>query len=89
MFDPHKADLSGIHGGKEPLWLDWVLQQAYVNVDEEGTEAAAVTAAWAAVLAEVEPRIVVFRADHPFVFLIRDTRTGCILFLGRLVKPEK
>jgi len=88
VFDPHKADLSGINGGKEPLWLDWILQQAYVNVDEEGTEAAAVTAV-GGFGGMMESRIAVFRADHPFVFLIRDTRTGCILFLGRLVKPEK
>ena len=87
VFDPRQADLSGINGGKEPLWLDWVLQRAYVNVDEEGTEAAAVTAVSGA--GGEMPRIAVFRADHPFVFLIRDTRSGCILFLGRLVKPEK
>jgi serpin B len=88
VFDPRQADLSGINGGKEPLWLDWVLQRAYVNVDEEGTEAAAVTAMGMGG-GMPPPRIAVFRADHPFVFLIRDTRTGCILFLGRLVKPEK
>ena len=85
LFDPRNADLSGINGGKEPLWLDWILQQAYVNVDEEGTEAAAVTLGGGS--GRVEPRIATFRADHPFVFLIRDTRTGCILFMGRLVKP--
>ena len=57
-------------------------------MDEEGTEAAAITAIGG--IGGIEPRIImVFRADHPFVFLIRDTRTGYILFLGRLVKPEK
>ena len=89
VFDPGKADLSGINGGKEPLWLDWILQRAYVNVDEEGTEAAAVTGIGGLFGGAVKPRVAFFRADHPFVFLIRDTRTGCILFLGRLVKPEK
>ncbi len=88
VFDPQKAELAGISGGKEPLWLDWVLQQAYVNVDEEGTEAAAVTAAAGGFFgAAPKPRVEVFRADHPFIFLIRDTRTGCIFFMGRLVKP--
>jgi serpin B len=89
VFDSRKADLSGINGGKEPLWLDWILQRAYVDVDEEGTEAAAVTAAGLGGGISRAPRIPIFRADHPFVFLIRDTRTGCIFFLGRLVKPEK
>lgn len=89
VFDPHQADLSGINGGKEPLWLDWILQRAYVSVDEEGTKAAAVTGTFGGGFAGPEPRIAVFRADHPFVFLIRDTRTGCILILGRLVKPGK
>ena len=87
VFDPRSADLSGINGGKEPLWLDWILQQAYVNVDEEGTEAAAVTATGGFGGGQMEPRIAIFRADHPFVFLIRDTRTGCILFMGRLARP--
>ena len=78
VFDPRKADLSSINGGKEPWWLDWILQQgSYVNVDEEGTEAAAVTGGGG--IGAMEPRAVVFRADHPFIFLIRDTRTGCIL----------
>ena len=86
VFDPRKADLSGINGGKEPLWLDWLLQRAFVSVDEEGTTAAAVTAMGGA--GSMEPQIAIFRADHPFLFLIRDTRTGCIFFLGRLVRPE-
>ena len=43
VFDHARADLSGINGGKEPLWIDWILQRAYINVDEVGTEAAAVT----------------------------------------------
>ena len=89
VFDQKRADLSGINGGKEPLWLDWILQRAYVNVDEEGTEATAVTGLGGGGMGMPEPKIKVFRADHPFLFLIRDTRTGCILFMGRLAKPEK
>ena len=60
-----------------------VVHQAYVDVNEEGTEAAAATAV--AVATSLPPS---FRADHPFLFLIRDTRSGSILFLGRLVNPK-
>jgi serpin B len=85
VFDHRQADLSGINDGKEPLWLDWVEQQANVDVDEEGTRAAAITTSFGGGAIEARPRV--FRADHPFIFLIRDTRTGCIFFMGRLVKP--
>jgi serpin B len=79
------ADFSGMDGKKD-LALSAVIHQAYVNVNEEGTEAAAATGVVArATAARVNP---VFRADHPFLFLIRDTHTGGILFLGRLVRPS-
>jgi serpin B len=61
-----------------------VLHQAYVAVDELGTEAAAATAAAVALRGGPPP---VFRADHPFVYLIRERRTGSVLFLGRVVNP--
>jgi serpin B len=80
------ADLSGIDGGKGSLAISAVVHKAFVDVNEEGTEAAAATGI------TIEPtavRIVpVFRADHPFVFLIRDNRSGSILFLGRLSDPQ-
>jgi len=64
-----------------------------VDVDEKGTEAAAVTALIAPTCApwhwpQIE-RIPVFRADHPFLFLIRDRRSGTILFLGRVTNPKE
>jgi serpin B len=86
VFDRKQADLSGMDG-KGGLFLEQVLQRAYINVDEEGTEAAAVTAGMGGFFGGPVPEIKVFRADHPFLFLIRDTRTGCILFMGRLAKP--
>jgi serpin B len=82
------ADFSGINGGKEAISLQAVLHKAYVNVSEEGTEAAAATAMSLAAC-EPPPLPVVFRADHPFIFLIRDKRSGCILFLGRVVNPKE
>jgi serpin B len=80
------ADFSGITGNRE-LALSAVVHKAFIDVDEKGTEAAAATGVAfgrAAVLAQPP---VVFQADHPFLFLIRDSRSGSILFLGRLVKP--
>ncbi|MHB1558833.1 MAG: serpin family protein [Isosphaeraceae bacterium] len=86
LFNPREADLSGL-SSEEELAVSEVIHKAFVDVNEEGTEAAAATAVGirtAAMIAEPP----VFRADHPFVFLIRDNRTGSILFLGRLVNPK-
>jgi serpin B len=87
LFQAGKADLSGMNDGKEKLFLSAVVHKAFVDVNEEGTEAAAATGGIAKALAvRVKP---VFRADHPFVFLIRDTRNGSVLFLGRILNPTK
>ena len=84
-----EADFSGISERKD-LCISDVIHKAYVDVNEEGTEAAAATAvvvrAMAARLTEPTP---VFRADHPFLFLIRDTKSGSVLFMGRLTNPAK
>ena len=81
-----QADFSGITGTRE-LAISAVVHKAFVEVEERGTEAAAATGVVAYRTAAIAQPPVVFRADHPFFFLIRDTRTGSILFLGRLVKP--
>lgn len=80
-----QADFSGINGGKETLFIQAVVHQAFVEVSEEGTEAAAATAVSSG--GESEATLPEFRADHPFVFLIRDKRNDSILFLGRVVQP--
>jgi serpin B len=84
-----KADFSRM-STEEQLLLSAVIHKAFVDVNEEGTEAAAATGvamrAMAALPSPEEP--VEFRADHPFVFLIRDNRTQSVLFLGRLVNPK-
>ena len=81
---PPIADFSGMTGKKD-LFISNVLHKAFVAVDEKGTEAAAATAV---VMMkggiDYQP---VFRADHPFVFLIKDNRSGSILFVGRVVNP--
>jgi serine protease inhibitor len=70
------------------LKLSQVIHKAFVDVNEEGTEAAAATIITAVAIAKIiEPPIPVFRADHPFLFLIRDTQSGAILFLGRMMNP--
>ena len=90
-FDDQKADLSGIGGEPHELYISDVIHKAYIDVNEEGTEAAAATAVIVATpsAVRVEPPTPVFRADHPFLFLIRDTRSGGILFLGRMADPTK
>jgi len=83
------ADFSGIlDPARDTLSIDAVMHKAFVEVNEEGTEAAAATAvSMAAGEAAMPPPVPVFRADHPFIFLIRDDRSGSILFLGRFAKP--
>jgi serpin B len=81
-----KADFSGMTGNRD-LFISAVIHKAYVDVNEEGTEAAAATGVVMR-LTSVEPPPPVFRADHPFIFLIRDNHTGSILFLGRLESPK-
>ncbi|MFN8178791.1 MAG: serpin family protein [bacterium] len=87
-FDAQSADFSGMDGARD-LSLALVAHQAYVDVDERGTEAAAATASGLALGYVREGPNAEFRADHPFLFLIRDKLTGCILFLGRVVNPAE
>jgi serpin B len=83
-FSSGDADLSGIADLVEgPLFIEDVVHDAYVSVDESGTEAAAATG----VVVSVESAGPVFYADHPFLFLIRDDLTGSILFMGRVADP--
>jgi len=84
-FDQHNADLSGMTG-KRDLFITAVLHKAFVEVNEEGTEAAAATGVVVA-LKSAPPSQPVFRADHPFLFLIRDSRSNSILFIGRVMNP--
>jgi serpin B len=85
-FTLGKADFSGITGTRE-LAISAVVHKAFVEVEETGTEAAAATGVVFSRTAAIAQPPVIFRADHPFFFLIRDLRTGTILFLGRLVRP--
>ncbi|MGA2205294.1 MAG: serpin family protein [Terracidiphilus sp.] len=86
------ADFSGMTG-KPDFTISAAIHKAFIDVNEQGTEAAAATAiemvATAMQRPNNEPPPIVFDADHPFLFLIRDTSTGAILFLGRVTDPTK
>jgi len=84
-FSAEEADLSGIDG-RADLFLADVRHKAYVSVDEKGTEAAAATGAVMMATAVPAP-MATFTADHPFLFLIRDHRSGAVLFIGRVWDP--
>jgi serpin B len=85
-FTAGQADFSGINGEKT-LFLTFAVHKAFVDVNEEGTEATAATAIGGGEQEAHEP--VEFKADHPFLFLIRDNRSQSILFMGRLRNPVK
>jgi len=89
-FNPEEADFSGIMDS-EPLYISSALHKAFVDVNEEGTEAAAVTAIGVSTTsAEPEPvPVFTFVADHLFVFLIQDDSTGNILFIGKMADPAE
>jgi serpin B len=82
-----KADFSKMDGTKE-LVIDDVIHQAYVGVDEEGTEAAGATAVIIG-LTSAPSNEKIFMADHPFIFIIQENKTESILFIGRVSDPTK
>jgi serpin B len=81
-----KADFSGMTGNKE-LFINAVVHKAFVDVNEKGTEAAAATGVVMTLSAVETPPPPEFRADHPFLFLIRHNPSGSILFMGRVINP--
>ncbi|KAM6101001.1 uncharacterized protein LJ206_004157 [Theristicus caerulescens] len=83
VFDSGKADLSGMSGARD-LFLSKIVHKAFVEVNEEGTEAAAATAGIAMLCMVMEED---FNADHPFLFFIRHNPTQSILFFGRYASP--
>jgi serpin B len=90
-FTPRVADFTAMANPQNPderLYISAVFHEAFVAIDEEGTEAAAATAVVMAEGDAAMPDGVPFIADHPFLFLIRDQQSGAILFLGRVVDPS-
>lgn len=85
-----QANLTGIASVPgEPLHIGMVIHKAFIDVDEEGREAAAATAAITVGAGRISTEPIPFVADHPFVYIIRDNRTGDILFMGRLADPSR
>jgi serpin B len=94
-FTGGAADFSGIHVPEsyaEILYISEVIHQANIDVDEEGTVAAAATAvimgATGGGCSPVIGKTITLRLDHPFLFFVRDLETGAVLFMGRLVDPS-
>jgi serpin B len=89
-FDLRRADFSGMtSSGSKDLYISGVFHKAFVDVNEQGTEAAAATAVAIGLKSApiTRPFTPTFRADRPFIYLIRDSRSGSILFLGRMLQP--
>jgi serpin B len=91
-FDRRRADFTGMANPMDPedrLYISAVFHKAFVKTDEKGTEAAAATAVvmFRATGIPVPPPVV-FKADHPFLFLIRDHASGAVLFMGRVADPS-
>ncbi len=91
-FDKKLADFTGMcaDAKKDQLRISQVIHKAFVAVDEEGTEAAAATAVVMVGATAVKPKLEskIFKADHPFVFVIRHRDTGSVLFIGRVMNPK-
>jgi serpin B len=87
-FSSEAADFSGMDGTHD-LLITNVFHKAFVDVDEAGTEAAAATAVIVSLESAMPAEPVKVTVDRPFVFLIRDIRTGSVLFVGRVMDPSK
>jgi len=85
-FNPDSADFSGMTG-KRDLYITDVVHKSFVSVDEKGTEAAAASGVMMGTTS-LPPEPVVFTADRPFIFVIRDIPTGAVLFVGRVMNPN-
>jgi serpin B len=93
-FDKNQADFSGMITPKSPadrLWISKVFHKAFVKLDEKGTEAAAASAVVMNGPGGVAPSAPPseFKADHPFLFLLRHVKSGAVLFMGRVSDPSK
>jgi serine protease inhibitor len=86
-FDPFQADFTKLYQGPQNAYISEVKHKSFVEVNEEGTEAAAVTSVGIAVTS-VDPEIFWMRVDRPFVFAIRENHSQTILFIGKIIEPS-
>jgi len=85
-FDPYNADFTKLYRGFERAYISKVKHKTFVDVYEEGTEAAAVTSVEIGI-DSIGGEITVMQCDRPFVFTIRENNSGTILFIGKIIKP--
>ena len=85
MFQPSMTGLKGI--SDEGLYVSKVIQKAFIEVDETGTEAAAASAVVLLFKSAKRPKVERFIVDHPFLFFVRDLQTNLVLFQGRVTLP--
>ena len=86
-FEGGRADFSAMSPGGRDLYIQDVIHEAFIAVDEDGTEAAAATAVIVGETA-APVKTVPLKVDRPFIFAIRDNDTGAIIFLGRVLDPS-
>ena len=92
-FDKKQADFKKMYDTtlcKENLYIDKVVQKSFIKVNEEGTEAAAVTMVTMGITTTSvnnRPRKIVMRIDHPFIFVIKERQSNSILFMGKITNP--
>ncbi|HKK81940.1 MAG TPA: serpin family protein, partial [Prolixibacteraceae bacterium] len=82
-FNPG-ADFSGIDGSGD-IWIDYVQHNTFIEVNEEGTEAAAATVV---AMREYAAMPTSFNANRPFIYAITEKETGAILFIGKMIQPS-
>ena len=85
-FDPNLANFSKMTHEKKSLFMSKVFHKSFLEVNEEGTEAAAATGLMMGITSMPKKKLS-FNANHPFLFFIREKKTGAILFIGRYIKP--
>jgi serpin B len=85
-FERARADFSGINGRSGDLFVSDAIHETVLDVNEEGVEGAASTGVLCADGDDDDPPAIV-NVDHPFLYLIRDTRSGCVVFFGRVINP--
>ena len=84
LFDPELADLSAMNGRKD-LYVSDIVHKSFIEINEQGSEVSSASGIIVAKTAYAPP--VEFNVNHPFVFMIREKKSGSVLFVGRVVKP--
>jgi serpin B len=87
-YNPLKADFSNMYKGPEKLFISRVFHKTFVEVDEEGTEAAAVTLVEIEITSAGEGNNFNIKVNRPFVFIIKEKNSNCILFMGKIINPQ-